>query len=207
MNSEVEGSPRIAIVNYGVGNLFSIASSLRRVGADPFIVSSLENVIGADALVLPGVGAFDSAMSFLDTCKIPLRRMIEEGKPLLGICLGMQVLFERSEEGGGGLKILKGRVVRLPSKVKVPHMGWNTVKIRRTAELVRGLRDEGFFYFVHSYVPMAEEEDTVGTTDYGLEFASIVAKDRVYGVQFHPEKSGKNGLRLLKNFVEVARRS
>jgi glutamine amidotransferase len=142
-------------------------------------------------------------MRFLEKYRENLKKIIANGVPILGICLGMQVLFEESEEGGIGLSVFKGKVIRLPPNVKVPHMGWNSVKIRRKDSLIRDIKDGSFFYFVHSYAPVAGSDIVIGTTDYGIEFASIVGKDGIYGVQFHPEKSGPIGLQILKNFVEM----
>lgn len=202
-SGEGEG-PRIAIVNYGVGNLFSIRSSLSKVGARPKITRSIANLANVDAIILPGVGAFSGVMRFLSERREKLRELIES-VPTLGICLGMQLLFEESEEGGKGLGIFKGKTVKLPSSVKVPHMGWNTVELERRDAILKGIPNGAYFYFVHSYAPKAESGNVIATTRYGIKFASVVRRGSVYGVQFHPEKSGVNGLRLLKNFVGIVR--
>jgi len=195
--------PKIAIVDYGVGNLMSIKMGIERAGGNSVITSSLNEALEADAIVLPGVGAFKPAMSFLQPYKDKLLNALKEGKPLLGICLGMQLLFEESLEKGltPGLKFFKGKVVELPKGVKKPHMGWNSIKIVREAPLLEGVKTGEYFYFVHSYVAETPEEYSLATTDYGIEFPAVVGAGKVYGTQFHPEKSGLQGLKILKNFV------
>ncbi|WP_456474044.1 imidazole glycerol phosphate synthase subunit HisH [Candidatus Pyrohabitans sp.] len=196
--------PRIAIVDYGMGNLRSAYRGLERGGAKPVITDKKEELEASDAIVLPGVGAFEDAMANL----YPLREVIlreAEKKPLLGICLGLQLLFTSSEEGEGrGLDLIKGRVVRLPSSVKIPHMGWNSLEIKRSSGLLAGIKNGDYFYFVHSYYAQPEDDVTVATTSYGVEIPAVVEKGRVFATQFHPEKSGKLGLKLLENFVEIA---
>ncbi len=189
----------IAIIDYGAGNLKSIHKALEKVGGKVTITSDPEIVESADAIVLPGVGAFETAINNL---KPFIDHLVKADVPVLGICLGMQLFAEESEEGGlhKGLGVIDGRVIRFPEWVgKIPHMGWNLVK---TAEhpLFEDI-DVAYFYFVHSYYFKTDEKNTIGTTEYGLEFASAVAKGNFMGVQFHPEKSGKNGLRVLENFV------
>jgi glutamine amidotransferase len=196
--------PQIAIVDYGMGNLRSAYRGLERGGAKPVITDKKEDLEASDAIVLPGVGAFEDAMANL----YPLREVIikeAEKKPMLGICLGLQLLFTTSEEGEGrGLDLIKGRVVRLPRNVKIPHMGWNSLEIKRDSRLLAGIKSGDYFYFVHSYYALPEEEVTVATTSYGVEIPAIVEKGNVFATQFHPEKSGKLGLKLLENFVEIA---
>jgi glutamine amidotransferase len=196
--------PQIAIVDYGMGNLRSAYRGLERGGAKPVITDKKEDLEASDAIVLPGVGAFEDAMANL----YPLREVIikeAEKKPMLGICLGLQLLFTCSEEGEGrGLDLIKGRVVRLPRNVKIPHMGWNSLEIKRDSRLLAGIKSGDYFYFVHSYYAQPEEEVTVATTSYGVEIPAIVEKGNVFATQFHPEKSGKLGLKLLKNFVGIA---
>ncbi len=202
---EDEMKPRIAIVDYGMGNLRSAYRGLEKGSARPVVTSAREELEASDAIVLPGVGAFEDAMANL----YPLREVIvreAQRKPLLGICLGLQLLFTSSEEGEGeGLNLIKGRVVRLPSGVKIPHMGWNSLEIRRESRLLSGIKSGDYFYFVHSYYALPEEEVTVATASYGTEIPAVVEKGSVFATQFHPEKSGKLGLRLLKNFVDIAR--
>ncbi len=197
--------PRIAIVDYGMGNLRSAFRGLQKCGAEPVITAEKRVIRECDALVLPGVGAFELAVRRLEGLRECILREVEDGKPLLGICLGLQLLFPVSEEGSGrGLGLLRGRVKRLPEGVKVPHMGWNSVRILRSSPLMKGLDDGEFFYFVHSYYASPEEEITVAVCEHGTEFPAVVQKGGVFATQFHPEKSGRAGLRLLKNFVEVA---
>ena len=195
----------IGIVDYGMGNLLSVQKAFERVGLSARIVRTVAELVESDRVVLPGVGAFGQAMENLAQRRLltPLRSAVADGKPVLGICLGLQLLFERSEEHGnhGGLGLLRGDVRRLPFGVKVPHIGWNQLRIVRHNPLLEGIPNDAFFYFVQSFYVRSEEEECVaGTTDYGVTFASVVAQDRVCGVQFHPEKSQAAGLRLLANF-------
>ena len=199
--------PKIGIVNYGVGNLRSVKKGLEKAGAISFITDDIAEAFSEDAVVLPGVGAFKSAMQAMAPHLNVVRKRILSGIPLLGICLGMQLLFSRSMEGGTttGLNIIPGKVVRLPKTVKIPHMGWNTIKTRKSP-LNRGLASNVYVYFVHSYYAAPLNSDTVSaTTDYGIEFPSIISSDHIFGTQFHPEKSGRTGLIILRNFVQVAR--
>ena len=198
---------RVAIIDYGVGNLRSVEKAFAAAGAAA-IVSSDERVLReADALVLPGVGAFGACVRALRVRGFDalVRERVGEGVPLLGVCVGMQMLFEESEEFGRsvGLGLLQGRVRRFDSRLRVPHVGWNQVKAKRAHPLFAGVEDEAFFYFVHSfYCEAADPEDAIGETEYGVAYASFVARGRVCGVQFHPEKSQAAGLRLLRNFAE-----
>ncbi|HID90741.1 TPA: imidazole glycerol phosphate synthase subunit HisH [Candidatus Bathyarchaeota archaeon] len=195
------------VVDYGVGNLRSVAKGLRRAGADPFISEDLGGIRHSDAIVFPGVGAFDAAMAKLGKALDVVEEAIERAIPILGICLGMHIMLVESEEGGSmGLSVVRGRAVRLPGSVKVPHMGWNTIEVRRRHPLVAGIDEGDCFYFAHSYAPLVEEQgNVVATTRYGIEFASVMAKGNVFGVQFHPEKSGESGRRILMNFVDIVR--
>ena len=198
----------IGIIDYGMGNLRSVQKAFEAVGHAAQIIRTPQAIADSDQLVLPGVGAFGRAMENLRRMDLlePLRKAVGEGKPLLGICLGLQLLFQESEEHGchKGLGVLEGKVRRLPAGVKVPHIGWNQAAIVRGNPLLQGMPDHAFFYFVQSYiVEPANEETIVGTTDYGVTFASIVGWENVYGVQFHPEKSQDVGLRLLKNFGDL----
>jgi len=195
----------IGIIGYGMGNLRSVQKAFEAVGHAARIVRTPQEIADSEKLVLPGVGAFGQAMENLSQADLlrPLRTAVGEGKPLLGICLGLQLLFDQSEEHGlhEGLGILEGRVRRLPEGVKVPHIGWNQVSITRDDPLLEGISDGVFFYFVQSYFVQPRDRETViGTTDYGVRFATIVGSETVYGVQFHPEKSQDAGLRMLKNF-------
>ncbi|MFC1508428.1 imidazole glycerol phosphate synthase subunit HisH [Candidatus Omnitrophota bacterium] len=203
----------IVIINYGLGNNGSILNMLRKVGCREAVISSKpEDILSATKLILPGVGHFDKGISNLADRGLiePLKERVLEGKaPLLGICLGMQMLAKRSEEGAEkGLGLIKGDVRRFSftdgQTLKIPHMGWNHVKFAKESPIAMGLEDDARFYFVHSYHLAFENEDDILTlTEYGYEFVSAVAHDNILGVQFHPEKSHKFGMKLLKNFVEL----
>ncbi|RLF16513.1 MAG: imidazole glycerol phosphate synthase subunit HisH [Thermoprotei archaeon] len=199
---------KVAIVNYGVGNLRGVKLGVERAGGEAVITERDSDLREADAIVLPGVGAFRDAMARLKGLEEALREEVASGKPLLGICLGLQLLFTESTERGthSGLDLIKGRVVRLPSTVKVPHMGWNTVNLRRSSKLVEEVEQGSYVYFVHSYYAEPLEDVTVAVTEYGVAFPSIIEKPPLYATQFHPEKSGKVGLRILRNFLDIARR-
>jgi glutamine amidotransferase len=195
----------IAIADYGVGNLRSVQKALERVGATAVVTGDPAVLDVARGVVLPGVGAFGDAMANLRARRLlaPVLRQVDREKPLLGICLGMQLLFEESEEMGRhrGLGLLPGRVVRFPEgDLKVPHIGWNQLQMVGGAVL-EGTADGAYAYFVHSYYVAAEEPgDVLATTEYGVEFAAVVGRGKIWGAQFHPEKSQEVGLRLLKNF-------
>jgi glutamine amidotransferase len=197
---------RVVILDYGVGNLFSLTAAVEREGARPLVVSELPSC-GFDAVILPGVGNFAPAAARLRALGEALAHLVERNVPLLGICLGMQVLFDASEEAPGeGLHLLPGQVVRLPSSVKVPHIGWNTLEIVRPSPLVEGLARGEWVYFVHSFYPRPLDEGVIlATCDYGTRFAAIVGRGRLFGTQFHPEKSGPTGRKILRNFLRLAR--
>ena len=197
----------IAIVDYGMGNLRSVQKGFERVGHAATITDRPEDVVAAERVVLPGVGAFGDAMANLQTVGLlePIGDAIRQGRPFLGICLGLQLLFSLSEEMGQhvGLDILPGNVRRFPEGERVPQIGWNQIHIRRETPLLAGVPDHAFLYFVHSYYVSADEEsDVVATTDYGIDYVSIAGRGSAYGVQFHPEKSQDLGLLILKNFAE-----
>jgi imidazole glycerol phosphate synthase glutamine amidotransferase subunit len=203
--------PRIAVVDYGAGNLVSIDQALTTVGADVTLVRDGEAMRQADALIVPGVGAAEPAMAHLDRRGLtgPIRAWLVAGRPFLGICLGLQLLFEGSDEDGATtLGFLPGRTVRLEDAPTLPHIGWNQVTRTRDHPLFEGIVDGADFYFVHSYVgaPADGAADAVlATTEHGRSFTSAVARGALLGVQFHPERSGPDGLRLLANFVDVVR--
>ncbi len=204
----------IAVVDYGMGNLRSVQKALESVGLDASLTSDSAFVKSADAVVLPGVGAFRDCMDNLRRLELEdsVKSFIKAGKPFLGICLGLQVLLSTSEEFGltEGLGLMSGRVVEFEKGMKddatgeilrVPHMGWNQIQIREHSPLFKGIKENEFFYFVHSYYVKPEDADLVSSvTDYGIEFVSSVWKDNVVATQFHPEKSQKAGLKVLENF-------
>ncbi|MFQ5711418.1 MAG: imidazole glycerol phosphate synthase subunit HisH [Candidatus Geothermarchaeales archaeon] len=204
--------PRICILDCGVGNVFSLKTSLERVSRRRVeIVSPQQGFEDFNALVLPGVGHFSATSKTLRRLRVPIDEYLEGGGYLLGVCLGAQLLAERSEEGlaegmDEGLGLIRGEVVRLPESVKIPHIGWNTVKISRSHRILEGIDDDSYFYFAHSYYLEPQDPKIVyGTTRYGVTFPSVIVEGSVVGTQFHPEKSGKNGLKFLKNFVEELR--
>lgn len=202
--------PEIIILDYGLGNLRSVEKAIEKVGGAPKITSDPKDMMGADGVVLPGVGAFRDAQANLSKLASVLLEQVEAKKPLLGIFLGLQLLFTESTEGGTykGLDIIRGRVVRFPGGLKVPHMGWNTLRIvDKDCPLIQGVDSDAYVYFVHSYYGAVETaRGVVAETEYGVTFPSIVSKGNVYATQFHPEKSGGMGLRILKNFVDIVRR-
>jgi len=200
--------PEAVIIDYGVGNLLSLKCALEKVGLNVKVGLSAQQLKKADAIALPGVGSFPAAAVKLDAVKEELVDAVNGGVPLLGICLGLQLFFPESEEGAGkGLALFEGKNVKLPSSVKVPHMGWNTLRIVKQNELFAGVEDGSYVYFVHSLYPAPMDKDIVCTeTDYGTTFTSAVAAKNVYGTQFHPEKSGDVGLRILKNFARIVLR-
>ncbi|MCP8304448.1 MAG: imidazole glycerol phosphate synthase subunit HisH [archaeon] len=198
----------IAILDYGVGNLFSLKCALQRAGAEPRIVTIEELGDEIDGLILPGVGSFTAALRKIGASKTKIFDLIDSGTVVLGICLGMQIFFKESEEGRGeGLGVMPGRVVKFREDVKIPHMGWNNLKIVKYNELIEGLADESYVYFVHSYYPSPSRRDFIVTeTDYGVTFPSMLAHENLYGTQFHPEKSGEAGRIILENFVKIIKR-
>lgn len=196
---------RIAIFDYGSGNIFSLKAALERAGAEVQVIRSLENLQRFDGLVLPGVGNFDPAIKSIRGYRSQLDNAVEEGMPMLGICLGMEMLFNRSEEGRlKGLSVLDGDVIMLPKKRKIPHMGWNNLKIVRNSKLLKGLKNNIWVYFVHSYRAKPKDRGVVvAKSDYGLEFPAVIERRNLFGTQFHPEKSGDVGMEILKNFLQV----
>ena len=208
--SPASGGPRLAILDYGMGNRRSVQKAFERVGAQATITRDHDELRAADGLVVPGVGAFPQAMRNLRGLGLDglLRDLAGEGAPILGICLGMQLLFERSQEiqPTDGLGLIPGEVTSLDATVlRIPHIGWNEVVFERSSPLTEGLPADGCpFYHVHSLAPRpADAADVVGTTEYGERFATVVARGSIYGVQFHPEKSSGHGLRMLANFARL----
>lgn len=201
----------VAIIDYGVGNLFSLKCSFAAIGYEAQVTSDPAEIDRADRVILPGVGAFeDAAKKLRDTgLDREVIRQAEAGKPLMGICLGMQLLFENSYEYGlhRGLSLLKGEIrpisERIPDNLKIPQMGWNSLNIKKQSPLFAGIQNGDYVYFVHSYSAVGCEESLLATTEYGAELTACVGKNHIYGCQFHPEKSGRIGLKILKAFCEI----
>jgi glutamine amidotransferase len=200
--------PEVAIFDYGVGNLLSLKTAMEKVGVDAKISMSPRQVSNADAIALPGVGNFSAAATKLAAVKQTIVDAVEKGTPLIGICLGLQLFFPESEEGPGeGLGLFKGKNIWLRGSVKVPHMGWNTLRIVKPYGLFDNVGDGSYVYFVHSLYPVPTDRKIVATeTEYGTTFTSAVASGNVFGTQFHPEKSGDVGLKILANFAKIVKR-
>lgn len=195
----------VTIINYGSGNLKSIRNGFIKVGVEPEITQDPLEMKDADALILPGVGAFGSAMNNLQKYQQVIFNHIEEGKPFLGVCLGLQLLLSESEESPGakGLDIFPGKVIRLPPGRKIPHMGWNQLDIKKECSILEGIGKD-YFYFVHSFYAFPDDDSVISaTTPYGIDVPAVFCKDNVFATQFHPEKSGEVGLKILKNFVDL----
>ena len=199
----------MAVVNYGVGNLRSIRKGLEKSGATVQITHNPKDLRSSDAIVLPGVGAFAPAVKNMAPITDVVAEAMKNGTPMLGVCLGLQLLFTRSSEGGSirGLDFISGEIVKLPESLKIPQMGWNTINFVQFHPLLEGVKNHSYVYFVHSYYPQPSDPKViVATTDYGVRFASMVAKKNIFATQFHPEKSSKTGLTILKNFVRITKR-
>lgn len=208
----------VVIVDYGMGNLRSVSKAFEEVGAKIRVSDDPKAVSGADKLVVPGVGAFKDAMRELKTRRLiePIKKFVKSGRPFLGLCLGLQIIFSESEEGGRtkGLDFIKGRVLRFPARpltlnegegaLKIPHMGWNQLRFGGKCPLLKGTADGSYMYFVHSYYAEPDKDDCVAAwTDYGIEFPSVVWSKNIYATQFHPEKSQRLGLNILRNYVRL----
>ena len=200
----------IAIIDYDAGNLKSVEKALQSIGEDTIVSRDREEILRADKVILPGVGSFGDAMQKLRDYKLDevIKEVTESGKPFLGICLGLQLLFERSEETPGveGLGILKGEILRIPDHegLKIPHMGWNSIDIKEGSRLFEGIDRQSYMYFVHSYYLKAKNpEDVAATTWYSTDIHAAVEHDNIFACQFHPEKSSELGLRILKNFADL----
>lgn len=200
----------ITIIDYGSGNLKSIKNGFSKIGADAVISSSVKEIEDAEALVLPGVGAFGTAMENLQEYEVSIKEHVDDGKPFLGVCLGLQILFSSSEESPGveGLDIFKGKVLHFPDilrekGLKIPQMGWNQLEIVKDCQVLRGVGRE-YMYFVHSYYVQPDNENIVAATvDYGIDVPAVVCDKNVFATQFHPEKSGEEGIQILRNFVDM----
>ena len=201
----------IAIIDYDAGNIRSVEKAMAKLGQEVWITRDRERIMNADKVILPGVGSFGDAMAHLREYNLVevIKDVVAEKKPFLGICLGLQLLYESSEETPGveGLGILKGKILKIPEQkdLKIPHMGWNSLHLQNDGRLFRGIEQNPYVYFVHSYYLKAGEEETVkATTQYSVNIHASVEKDNVFACQFHPEKSGDLGLQVLKNFAELS---
>jgi len=199
----------IAIVDYGAGNLRSVANAIAKLGHQPKVTASPKELVDAQAVILPGVGAAGDTMASLKRLGLvePINQLIADGRPFFGVCIGLQVLFDGTEEGGWHecLGIIPGRVKKLPAGLKIPHMGWNQVKQRLSHPIFDGIPDGANFYFVHSYYGEPEDSSLIaGETDYGVSFCSVMVRGNLVATQFHPEKSGEFGLKLYDNFIKLA---
>lgn len=200
----------IALVDYDAGNLKSVEKALVHLGEEPIITRERDIILKADKVILPGVGAFGDAMGKLKFYHMAdvIREVVTRNIPLLGICVGLQLLFDSSSESAGveGLNIVKGKILRIPDNgnLKIPHMGWNSLTIKPGTKLFKGIPDQSYVYFVHSYYPKAEDDRIVAaTTQYGTEIDAAIETGNIYACQFHPEKSGDVGLMILKNFIDL----
>ena len=201
----------VAIVDYGVGNLFSLESSFASIGAEVIVTADADVLRGADQIILPGVGAFGDAAEKLRRAGLDavLKELAAAGKPLMGICLGMQLLFEKSYEYGehDGLGLIPGKVIPIadviPKDLKIPHIGWNGLHMKQDSPIFKNVTEGACVYFVHSFYAAACDDSVIATAEYGVQLTAAVAKGNVYGCQFHPEKSGKVGERILQNFIEL----
>lgn len=202
----------VAIIDYGAGNILSVQKALNYIGCENRVTSDAAEILSANGAILPGVGSFGDAMNHLDASGLidAVKEFTDSGKPFLGICLGLQVLFERSEESEGvqGLSILEGEVKRFPNDMglKIPHIGWNSIEYNGECPIFKGLPQNPYVYFVHSYYLNAHNEDVVSTTaDYGIKFHAAAWRGNIFATQFHPEKSGSVGLQILRNFVDLTK--
>ncbi len=200
---------RIAIFDYGAGNIFSLKNSLEKNNADVDVITNFDNSNNYSGLILPGVGNFDPAIkSIRERSKKQFNEFVKDKIPVLGICLGMEMFFEKSEEGKEkGLDIMKGEVVLLPKQMKIPHMGWNNVQIKQQSKILEGVNDGSWVYFVHSYIVKPKNEAiVVANADYGIQVPAVIEENTYFGTQFHPEKSGQVGAMMIQNFLSVCKK-
>ncbi|HKU32856.1 MAG TPA: imidazole glycerol phosphate synthase subunit HisH [Candidatus Nitrosotalea sp.] len=199
---------KVAIFDYGAGNIFSLKSSLEKNGAEVNVITDLDKMNGYSGLLLPGVGNFDPAIKSLSASKVAFEDLAKKQVPVLGICLGMEMFFEKSEEGKlGGLGVLGGEVVILPNKLKIPHMGWNDLQVKKPSILLEGVKEGSWVYFVHSYRVKPKDENIVkADSDYGISVPAVIESGSLFGTQFHPEKSGKTGAQMIKNFLRTCKK-
>lgn len=199
----------LAIIDYGAGNLLSVKNALKHIGCQCEVINNESDLMKADAAILPGVGSFGDAMFSMSQSELiaPIKKFVDSGRPFLGICLGLQLLFPGSAESPGvdGLGILNGKIEKIPSEpgLKIPHIGWNSLKITKQDGIFKGIPDNSYVYFVHSYYLNADKSIVSSTTQYGTTIHASVQKDNVFATQFHPEKSGEVGIQMLKNFTEL----
>jgi glutamine amidotransferase len=199
----------VAIFDYGAGNIFSLKTSLEKAGATVDVITDFDKPNGYSGLLLPGVGNFDPAIkSITESSKIKFTDFVKDGTPVLGICLGMEMFFEKSEEGKEkGLQIMKGEVIILPDSMKVPHMGWNNLTIKKPGKILQGVENDSWVYFVHSYRVKPNSGDIItAESDYGIKVPAVVEQDNFFGTQFHPEKSGSVGKIMIKNFLDECKK-
>ena len=199
---------KVAIFDYGAGNIFSLKSSLEKNDAEVDVITDLNHSNNYSGLLLPGVGNFDPAIRSLNSSKKAFADVVKNQIPVLGICLGMEMFFEKSEEGSErGLGVLEGEVILLPNKFKIPHMGWNDLQIKKSSKLLEGVKDGSWVYFVHSYRAEPKKPDIVkADSDYGINVPAVVESGMLYGTQFHPEKSSKVGSIMIKNFLRECKK-
>lgn len=199
---------KVAIFDYGAGNIFSLKSSLEKNDAEVDVITNLDKINGYSGLLLPGVGNFDPAIRSLSSSKMAFQDVVKKHLPVLGICLGMEMFFEKSEEGKlSGLGILDGEVILLPNKFKIPHMGWNDLQIKKSSLLLDGVKNGSWVYFVHSYRAKPKNNEIVkADSDYGISVPAVIENGTLFGTQFHPEKSGKVGAIMIKNFLRTCKK-
>lgn len=201
----------ISIIDYGTGNIKSIQNALRHINADCIISDDKNEIESSDGIILPGVGAFPDAMKNMTQKGLDkvIIKCHDKGIPILGICLGMQLMFEEGEEVTKckGLSLFKGKIIKLDTNFKIPHMGWNTLNIKKESNILKDIKEGDYFYFVHSYYALMPDDDILASAYYGVDIPAAVGRHNLFGLQFHPEKSGEAGLTILKNFIQIARMS